>query len=832
MKLLPTLLALPILATAADEAPKYSADQLNFFEKNIRPVLADQCYKCHSAKAEKIKGKFTLDTRQGTAMGGASGSPGVTPGHPEKSTVYTAITWEDSDMQMPPKHKLPADVIANFKKWIETGAADPREGKLAQAPKKQINVAEGRKHWAFQKPVKQAPPATQNPEWARSDIDKFLLASMEDKGLKPVADADRITLIRRIAFDLTGLPPTPDEVKTFLADQSPDALKRVIDLYLDSQRFGERWGRHWLDVARYAESSGKEVNVLYPHAWRYRDYVVESFNKDKPYDQFLKEQLAGDLMKFENKRQQGEQIVATGFLAIGPKSHNQRDRRQFTMDMVDEQIDAVSQSMLGLTVACARCHDHKFDPIAQRDYYALAGIFLSTDTLFGTHLRLQNNHASDLIELDEAAGLPSSLAKIKPAEAAELKRRAATSKTEMEEATRTLRAAFVQGKTKGDTKGNDTFRALAMRDRASESIGDADLFRDDGTPRTLVMGAMDKSFPMDTPILMRGEVDQPTDTVVPRGLVEVLCAEGEPLNIAKGSGRLDLAWFIASKDNPLTARVMVNRIWLQLFGEGIVTTPDNFGTRGVAPTNQPLLDYLAVRFMENGWSVKKMIKEIMLSRAYGLSSTLSAANYAVDPDNVTHWRMNKRRLDAEAIRDSMLAVAGTLNLYPVDGSPIALAGDGREGMIALFRGNLTQPTNVRSVFLPIVRDQVPESLSLFDFPDPSLVNGQRESTNVPSQSLYLMNNPQAIATADAFAQRLSRIEVKKPGDRIAAAFLLAYGRPPTADESTAMQAFFMHFTEQAMKGASTDEARKQAQGKALSAFCQSLFASAEFRYLN
>ena len=826
MKPLSILLAMPSLAVAAGISP----DQLTFFEKNIRPVLVEQCYKCHSAKSEKIKGKFTLDTRQGMVMGGESGNPGITPGRPDKSTVYEAITWKSEDMQMPPKHKLPESVMASFKKWIEMGAPDPREGTVAQIPKKQINIAEGRKHWAFQKPVKPTPPATHDTQWARTDIDKFLLASMEGKGLHPMADSERPALIRRIAFDLSGLPPTPDEVKAFVADTSPEALKRVIDQYLDSPRYGERWGRHWLDVARYAESSGKEVNVLYPHAWRYRDYVVESFNKDKPYDQFIREQIAGDLLKFQNKRQQGEQIVATGFLAIGAKSHNQRDPRQFAMDVVDEQIDTISQSMLGLTVACARCHDHKFDPIGQRDYYALAGIFLSTDTLYGTHSQQQNVRPSDLVELDDEAGQPPSLAKISSSEIAELKRLAEVGRTQAQEATRTLRAAFTQGK--AASKQFDVVRTLFARDQASQSVADATLFRDDGTPRILVMGAMDKNYPVDSPILMRGEIQQPTDTTVPRGLVEVLCADGEPLSIAKGSGRMDLAWFIASKDNPLTARVMVNRIWLHLFGEGIVSTPDNFGTKGMAPANQALLDHLAVRFMDNGWSVKKLIKEIMLSRAYGLSSTFSPANYAVDPDNLTHWRMNKRRLDAEEIRDSMLAVAGTLDLYPVDGSPVARAGDGRDGMIALYRGTLLQPSNYRSVFLPIVRDQVPEALALFDFPDASLVAGQRDSTSVPAQSLYLMNNPQAVAAADAFAARLSKMEVKRPGDRIIHAFQLAYGRAPTADEGLAMQTFFAHFVEQELQGKNAAEAKPKAQFNALSAFCQSLFASAEFRYLN
>jgi hypothetical protein len=313
----------------------------------------------------------------------------------------------------------------------------------------------------------------------------------------------------------------------------------------------------------------------------------------------------------------------------------------------------------------------------------------------------------------------------------------------------------------------------------------------------------------------------------------VLCAETEPRNIAKGSGRLDLAWFIASKDNPLTARVMVNRLWLHLFGEGIVQTPDNFGTKGMAPTNQALLDHLAQRFIANGWSIKRTIKEIMLTRTYQLSSANHEANYAIDPDNHYHWRMSKRRLDAEAIRDSMLAVSRTLDLYPVSGSPVARAGDGRQGLINLFREISEESQVYRSVYLPIIRDQVPESLTLFDFPDASLVSGQRDSTNVPAQSLFLMNNPQAIAAADAFAKRLGKMEVKNPQERFLKAFELAFGRLPTAEEGSAVRSFFQRFTADYLKGKSaTEQTRQQAQSVALSAFCQSLFGSAEFRYLN
>jgi Protein of unknown function (DUF1549)/Protein of unknown function (DUF1553)/Planctomycete cytochrome C len=825
------LAASPLTAqdTTAMAHAGISADQLNFFEKNIRPVLVEHCYKCHSSESEKIKGGLTLDTKQGSVLGGESGHPGITPGSLAESSIYEAMTWANEEMQMPPKNKLPADVLALFKKWIEMGAPDPREQKVANASggKREINMEEGRKHWSLIKPIKPAAPAVKTEGWAKTEIDSFILAGLEAKGLKPMRDADRATLIRRIAFDLTGLPPTPDEVKAFAADTSPDALKRVIDQYLDSPRYGERWGRHWLDVARYAESSGKEINILYPHAWRYRDYVIDAFNRDKPYDQFLKEQIAGDLMKSENKRDQAEKIVATGFLAIGPKGHNNRDKRQFTMDVVDEQIDTLSQSMLGLTLACARCHDHKFDPVTQRDYYALAGIFMSSETLFGTYSQLQNANTSTLIELDREAALPTALGHISPSEYASLK-------TKYDESALTAQNMRDQVRSMGEGQRNQQnaqnfLRIRSSFDRAQSVKADLDLFEKDGTPRTLTMGVLDGDRPINSPLLVRGDVKQPSD-IVPRGLVEVLCAPGEPLNIGKGSGRLDLAYFIASKDNPLTARVMVNRLWLKLMGSGIVTTPDNFGVMGMKPSHPELLDHLAVSFMEKGWSVKQMIREIMLSRSYQMSSTYDAANDGIDPENKLHWRMSQRRLDAEAIRDSMLAVSGTLNLYPIDGSPVARAGEGREGIISMVR-EMAKPTNIRSIYLPIVRDQVPEVLSVFDFPDASLVNGERDTTNVPSQSLFLMNNQQAITAADAFAQKLTKHE-GTPLERLIYAYQLAFARVPTETEMAAIKRFWSQFPQQAAGGKSTAEARDKSQIAALSAFCQSLIASAEFRYLN
>lgn len=822
-------LTLPLATSPAQEI---SQEHLQFFEKNIRPVLIESCYKCHSAESDKVKGGLLLDSKQGAILGGETGDPGVTPGQPHNSSIFTAMTWEDEDMQMPPKQKLPDDVIANFKKWIEMGAPDPRETQVANATggRREIDMSEGRKHWAFQKPEKSTPPSVKTDGWAKSDIDLFVLNRIEEAGLHPVRDADRPTLIRRIAFDLTGLPPTPDEVRAFVDDKSDEAVRRVIDMYLDSARFGERWGRHWLDVARYGESSGKESNIPYPHAWRYRDYVIDAFNTDKPYDQFLREQIAGDLLAFEDKRDQAEKIVATGFLAIGPKGHNNRDRRQFTADMVDEQIDALSQSMLGLTLACARCHDHKFDPVTQKDYYALAGIFLSSDTLYGTPDQQQNNNPSTLIELDPEAALPAAIAPISATEFASLKSQfESTSET----AQAMQREAFAMRQQGGTQNNVATFlQTRAARDRAAAVEADLELFNPDGTPRTLAMGVLDKPTPINSPLLVRGDISQPSE-IVPRGLVEVLCAEGEPLSIAEGSGRLDLAWFIGSKENPLTARVMANRIWLKLTGQGIVATPDNFGLMGMKPTHPELLDYLAVSFMENNWSIKNLIRQIMLSRTYQMGSTYDAANYAADPDNKLHWRMDQRRLDAEAIRDAMLAVSGTLDPYPVAGSPVARVSEDRRGLAQLLGELAANPGQTRSIYQPIIRDQIPEFLTVFDFPDASLVNGSRDTTNVPSQSLFLMNNPQALKLADAFAQRIGKFQ-GEPLERLTHAYMLAFSRSPTENELAAIRAFWMRFPETVQTRASkySAEGKKEAQGLALSAFCQSLFASAEFRLLN
>ncbi len=390
--------------TNAVAAKRATPEQFAFFEKNIRPVLVKECYSCHATTAKKVRGGLTLDTREGVRHGGETG-PAIVLGDAKKSLLIKALRHVHEPLKMPPKKKLPDEVIANFEKWIAMGAPDPRDG-AGKVAKNEIDVEKGRRFWSFQ-PPKKTIPAVKDVAWPRGPIDKFVLAGLEAKGLRPVADADPRALIRRIAFDLTGLPPSPEEVEAFVKKRAagePGALEAIVDRLLASPAFGERWGRHWLDVARYGESSGRAANFAYPHAWRYRDYVIKSFHADKPYNQFVREQLAGDLLPAKDDRQKAELLVATGFLAIGPKSHDERNRRQFQMDVADEQIDVTFQAFQGLTVACARCHDHKFDPIPQRDYYALAGIFRSTETCYGTIRLLQSNHPSPLLTLPKDAG--------------------------------------------------------------------------------------------------------------------------------------------------------------------------------------------------------------------------------------------------------------------------------------------------------------------------------------------------------------------------------------------------------------------------------------------
>ena len=777
-------------------------EQEQFFEAKIRPVLVTQCGKCHASTAEKLRGGLRLDSREGLRLGGDSG-PAIVPGQPDESLLLRAIRYRDEDLRMPPKGKLPDAVVADFEAWIRIGAPRPadRAGPGA-AGRPSADLAKGREFWSFRPPKKSAPPSVKRTDWPRGDIDRFLLAALEARGLAPVADADRPRLLRRVTFDLIGLPPTPEELDAFLADDSPDAFAKVVDRLLASPRFGERWGRHWLDVARYAESSGK-TNFSYPQAWRYRDWAIASFNADKPYDRFVREQIAGDLLPAGDDRERAEQIIATGFLALGSKAHDAENRGQFVLDVVDEQIEATTRAFLGLTVACARCHDHKMDPIPQRDYYALSGIFRSTQTCSGTLAGVfPNFNASPLIELPPGANVPAAVPALTPEQRAAMEERLAALVRE--------RDAIPPGEANRDRLRRANSMLATLRHRLL-------IDRPGGSPRAFAMGVRERDESVDSPLYVRGELDQPGE-VVPRGLVRVLCDDSSA-SIASGSGRRELADWLASPSNPLTARVIVNRVWLHLFGRGLVPTPDNFGAAGARPSHPELLDTLAVEFMNDGWSIKGLIRRIVLSRAYGLDSAHDPRNFEADPDNALVWRMSKLRLEAEAVRDALLFVGGRLATGPPVGSPVARAGEGL-AMFLRVEGLDASDTH-RSVYLPVVRDRVLESLALFDFADPSLVTGERATTTGPAQALYFLNGPLAIRQAEALADRVRAIEGDE-AHRVDRAYRIALARGPTAVERDRALAFLREF---AARAGGTDPARG-----AWCAFCQALLAGAEFRY--
>jgi cytochrome c553 len=836
---LPSVFAslLVAVATAADKpSEKISPDQLAFFEKKIRPVLVAKCYQCHSAEAEKVKGGLLLDTREGTRMGGASGHA-VEPGDLKGSLLITALRSDKKDVMMPPKEKLAPEVIADFEKWVLMGAPDPRDNKAKLA--KKPDLAEGKNFWSFQpvKPV--AVPQPKDTKWSASEIDRFVLAKLEENKLKPVADADPHTFIRRLYFGLIGLPPTPEQVNEFVkaaAVNRPAALAKTVDQLLASPHFGERWGRHWLDVARFAESSGKERNYAYPEAWRYRDYVIAAFNADKPYDRFLREQVAGDLLPAKDAAQRNELLIATGFLAIGPKGLNERNREAFIMEQVDEQIDVTTRAALGVTVSCARCHDHKFDPVPQRDYYAMAGIFKSTETHFGigggangksrqpsTHVPLVKSFAPPPPLTQNSAAAPVQVAsasptKLTPEMEAALKRfaernpKAATRLKSMSEAEKV--AAYERFIGTAGAGAPKPAKAAKKPNKYPEAPAAP---KADGEPSGEFAMAVLDGKPADCPIYIRGELEE-KGPVIPRGFVTVLGATG-PAKIAPGqSGRLELANWLTDAANPLTARVMANRVWQHLFGEGIVSTPDNFGATGERPTHPELLDHLANRFVANGWSVKKLVREIVLTRTYQLSSASDAKNFAADPDNNLLWRANQRRLDAESIRDGILAVSGRLDLQTPHGSRVSALKDADLGRAA--RGTLNGDSRHRSVYLPIVRDMLPEALDLFDFAEPSLVVAAREVTTVPSQALYMLNSPFIRENAAAFGKRFQGTSADAK-ERINAAYLLAFSRPPTAAEVARAESYLK--TQATERGGSAESA--------LTTFCQALFASAEFRYV-
>lgn len=903
-------LSLPCLFAVLLSASEPTAEQIEFFEKKIRPVLAAKCHGCHNAGMKAPLGGLRLDSAAGVRQGGDSGAA-IVPGDPSASRVIQAISYKH-ELKMPPSGKLPEEQIVDFTAWVKMGAPDPRTGEVKPvvAASKDYDFAAGRKFWAFQA-VRQVPlPRVSRSTWVQSPVDAFILSRLEAQGLEPAAATDRRTLLRRVTFDLTGLPPSPDELRAFEADGSPDAYRKVVDRLLASPHYGERWARHWLDLMRYAETNGHEYDNDKLDPWRYRDYVIRAFNADVPYDQFVREHIAGDLLTQKRLRADGgtwESPLGTTAFWFNEVLNSATDSEKSRADDVDNQIDVLSKAFLGMTVACARCHDHKFDPIPTADYYALAGVFHSTDLreasldspartaeiakLSGRIRELNREvHAIEATAAPPAvehryrpedkifeqfsapefgrwrtegaafgdrpiAGSADSRAagsdvfsgtlaspKFKTGKELFLHVRIAGTKSDPKLKERgPLRFTIVADGYKGqhvipDGSSTSKWKTLRLtferermcyfeivdRSRSGHIVVDEVVFSSSQQPpvdptqepaldaKTLGPAEQERVAALrqqidkleaqvpDSEFAMVAEDREPHDArlhirgnhknlgaEVPRRFLQVIAGERQPA-IASGSGRLEIADWFASEKNPLTARVMVNRIWKHHFGNGLVRSTDNFGKMGEPATHPELLDYLAGAFVRNGWSVKALHRTLLLSSTYQMSSTASETSKKLDPTNKLLQHMPVRRLDAEAIRDSVLAVSGTLNpeLYGVSVPPhISQYQDGRgKPESGPLDGN-----GRRSIYVQVRRNFMTPLFMAFDYPTPISAIGARTVSTVPSQALMMMNNEFVAQQASKWAE--SVLTIPSTSERVQRMYLRAFGRPAEKDEIAGILTF-------------------------------------------
>jgi mono/diheme cytochrome c family protein len=702
-----------------------------FFEKHVRPVLAERCYSCHGPKLQR--GGLRLDSRQALLRGGDSG-PAIVPGKPEASLLLRAVRRQ-GDVKMPPKEKnrLEDAAVAALAEWVRQGAPWPADAKLARTS----SAAEARpRHWAFQ-PVRRPPvPNPRNDKQAENPVDAFLLDKLGAKGLSLSPEAGRRTLIRRLTFDLLGLPPAPEEVEAFVGDNQPGAYERLVERLLASPAYGERWGRHWLDVARYADTKGYvfQEERRFPYSYTYRDYVIAAFNADLPYQRFILEQLAADRLPLGDDHRP---LAAMGFLTLGRRFLNN------THDIIDDRIDVVSRGLMGLTVGCARCHDHKYDPIPMRDYYSLYGVFASS----------REPEELPLVERPDPT------------------RGKTPFELELEKRQRALDEYLAKELKAAGVSGNLPFREALRkldrdkRNRAQELKRRVEQWRVNhpGGPAR-AMALVDAPQPFNPQVFLRGNPNT-RGVAVPRQFLEVLDPDRKPFTA--GSGRLELARAIADPKNPLTARVMVNRVWMHHFGKGLVVTPGDFGTRGEPPTHPELLDWLADEFVRSGWSVKRLHRLIVLSAAYRQASDERPEGQAIDPENTLLWRMNRRRLEFEPLRDAMLAAAGTLDRR--------MGGPGVD---------VTKPPYppVRSVYAFIERQNLPGVFRTFDLASPDVSTPRRHATTVPPQALFLMNSPFVQAEAKALAARADVAGQPDDRARVERLHRLVYGRGAEPEE--------------------------------------------------
>lgn len=895
---LPALqLVLSLLGSAAFASSRETAG-IEFFEKHVRPVFVEHCHQCHSAEAEKLKGGLLLDTKDGLLKGGDSG-PALVPGEPDKSLLIKAIRYTDENLQMPPKgKKLTSEQIAHLEAWIKMGAPDPRVAKAKIAETK--NAGD---HWAF-KPIKTPPvPRVKNVRWGQSPIDHFIVEKLEARGIAPNPPADKRTLVRRATYGLTGLPPTAQDIDDFLKDKSSEAFPRVVDRLLNSPQYGERWGRYWLDIARYADTKGYvfEEERRYPYSFTYRDYVIRSFNEDLPFDQFIIHQVAADLLPLGDDKRP---LAALGFLTLGRRFLNNQP------DIIDDRIDVVTRGFMGLTVTCARCHDHKYDPIPTKDYYSLYGVFASCSEpsdkpLLGkdalpkdysayvaerekretelkkyredqeaiVRARLRARVGDYLLAAHEASkltdkGKQEALARERKLGPAVLERWMASLKkwrdenspifvpwfsystlvetnfaTQAKEVKWTnsinplVSAAFAEPpeslkqaaerytalftnvdhqwkelvsqseKAKSTASGPNASPPTALPDRSAEdlrqilyadssplNLNDDEYRRLFDTPvsqklRALrrkideldathpgappkAMALVDNPTPHNPRVFIRGNANN-HGPEVPRQFLEVLAGPNRK-PFEKGSGRLELAQAIASPDNPLTARVIVNRVWTYHFGAPLVRTPSDFGFRSEPPSHPELLDYLAARFIQEGWSLKNLHRLIMLSSVYQQSSEHNPRAAKEDPGNQLLWRMNRKRLDFESMRDTFLALGGGID-FAIGGRPVELT---------------TEPfTGRRTVYGFVERQNLPGLFRTFDFASPDTTSPQRFATTVPQQALFLMNSPFVVQQA---GKLIARPEVKRAAaedEKLQQLHRICFQRAPDKDELTLAKRF-------------------------------------------
>ncbi len=783
------------LQACADDRLPAEADSARIaleeaFRNDVLPILETNCFSCHSHQAEDAEAGLMLDSRSGWEVGGVSG-PAVMPGQPDESLLMSAIRHQG--LEMPPGGKLTDEEIATIEQWIRDGAHDPRISESATTLGS-IDLAAGRQHWAFQPIAAISPPVVVDTTWPLNEIDHFLLSKLEAEGLHPVGDADRYTWLRRVSFDLTGVPPTPADIEAFLSDDSPEAYARVVDRLLAAPAFGERWARHWLDLVGYADQIGTSNAVFAQHAWRYRDYVIDAFNDDKPFDRFIREQIAGDLLPYETVAERQSNLTATGFLVLGDIEIVEADKEKLLVDIVDQQLTKVGTAFLGMTLGCARCHDHKFDPISANDYYAMAGFFHNTSSVYKTDRGVWSDvHTIELPETDEEQAEREADALSQAEQIALWRSECKQAQTRMAELEAQLTDESLEESARQElTRRRDEQQQII--NRVNRDLPHAEYFAP-SPPR--VYGVIEVELPQNMRITYRGN-PRALGAAVPRGFLSVISEETPEIPPTE-SGRLQLADWIASAEHPLTARVTVNRIWQKLFGEGLVRTVDYFGIPGDRPSHPELLDYLARRFADNGWSTKAIIREIVLSRAYRLSSAQDEANHQIDPDNRLLWRMNRVRLDAEAIRDAMIFASGRLQSTGGPAMPLEFPEnvgglsptDVNPPHFRLTRWRANQELE-RTIYLPVIRSSSQpgpaELRNVFDFPQPSTFTGRRVTTAVPTQALFLMNSPIVTSHASALAEWLTTQCPAEP-ERLAMLWLTLLNRPITTAERNSTEQF-------------------------------------------